>query len=266
MWEEENRPHSIKLGGKWYSNRILGPIGILMSAFSDLGMMTASPATRDTNSELYSQLIYTIAGSLFEQSWAKGLFSVMDTINSVTSGDTSAIDGEKAMASMARSMIPYQAALRSWNNTLVPGIRDYNSELEKLIAESVPIAKAFMGAERTSMFTGESVVSGGLSALNQALPFSLAEVNNDPVVQEMIKKGITIPTEFADKYKGVDLRVEDKRRLNELSAELDLRGQMKGLFDMDWFKQSFDDWQNSNPPTPREKACLLYTSPSPRDS
>ena len=260
VWEAENRPHSIKLGGVWYSNRILGPIGILMSAFSDIGMMTASPATRDTASELSAQLIYTIAGSLFEQSWAKGLFSVMDTINSVTSGDTSAIDGEKAMASMARSMIPYQAALRSWNNTLVPGIRDYNSELEKLIAESVPVAKAFMGTERTSMFTGEPVASGGLSALNQGLPFSLAEVNNDPVVQEMIKKGITIPTEFADKYKGVDLRVEDKKRLNELSKKLDLRGQMKDLFDTDWFKQSFEEWQNENPPTPREKTEWYLTA------
>ena len=38
---------------------------------------------------------------------------------------------EDAIAQISRAMVPYQAALRAVNNTLKPGVRDYNNSLHK---------------------------------------------------------------------------------------------------------------------------------------
>ena len=90
-------------------------------------------------------------------------------------------------ANIIRAMTPYQAALRSLNNVLVPGIRDYNNAMEKYFAETVPGAKMFLGAERISMRTGEPVANGGYSVFNQLTPFSLKEVREDPLLGKLVE-------------------------------------------------------------------------------
>jgi hypothetical protein len=253
VWLENNRPHSINVGGTWISNRWLGPIGILMSSFSDLGFIGANRGTYETQGELAQQLMYTTAGALFEQSWAKGLFSVMDSLAKLSAGADNVVDPQEWQASLIRSMIPYQAALRNFNNTLVPGIRDYNSAFEKVAAESIPFAKGMIGVERTSMFTGEPVVSGGVAALNQAVPFSLAEVKNDKVLGRLIELGVSVPMEFNEKYKGVELKVEDISALNTIAAkDFKLRDKVEKLIESQWFKDSLKDWKE--PPKDPEKA------------
>ena len=199
------------------------------------------------------RLVYSTAGALLDQSWMKAVIQAMEGINTFAStGEVR--NPDEAVANIMRALTPYQAALRSMNNVLTPGIRDYNNAVEKWAAESAPFAKRYLGAERTSMFTGLPVANGGLSALNQAVPFSLAEVRNDPVIAKMIKFGIDVPMEFADKYKGVKLSVQDERELNKISAANGLRKDLEEFFDSDWFKQDYRDWQAENPPIPREKA------------
>ena len=69
-------------------------------------------------------------------------------------------------------MTPYQAAMRAFNNVLTPGMREYDHAGSKYLAETVPFAKRFLGSERISMRTGQPVVHGGYSVLNQLTPFS----------------------------------------------------------------------------------------------
>ena len=253
VWSENNRPHSIKVGGVWVSNRFLGPLGILMSAYSDIGYLAANRGSYDSVQELSSQLIYATAGSLLDQSWMKAAFEGMQSLHDVAMGKEIR-DPDEWVANIVRAMTPYQAALRSWNNTLTPGIRDYNNAFEKLAAETIPFAKSFLGAERTSMFTGQPVANGGLSALNQGTPFSLAEVKDDEVIAKMIDLGVNVPMEFSDKYKGVNLTVQEDKRLNEIVAKNGLREDVKKYFNSPWFKDSYEEWENAEPPIPRDKA------------
>jgi hypothetical protein len=48
LWEEAgNQAHSINIGGTWVSTRFLGPMGILLSAYADLGMVASNAGTYD---------------------------------------------------------------------------------------------------------------------------------------------------------------------------------------------------------------------------
>ena len=73
IWEEigGNQAHSIRFGNQWVSTRFLGPIGILLSAYADMGMLAANAGSYDTYEERFSQLMYTTAGSFTDQSFLK---------------------------------------------------------------------------------------------------------------------------------------------------------------------------------------------------
>ena len=190
-WEEAgNQQHSIKLGGVWVSTRFLGPLGILLSATADLGMVGATAGAYDDFQELQQQLIYTTAGALMEQSWLKGLANSLTATMEVVNGRRE-MNPEDAVAQISRALIPYQAALRSLNNTLVPGVRDFNNSMDKFWAETLPGLKAFMGHERISLRTGEPVYNSGMSALNQVVPFGLKEANEDPVLGRLVSWVLT---------------------------------------------------------------------------
>ena len=252
-----NQPHSINVGGVWVSNRFLGPIGLLMSAYSDIGMIAQNPAKHREVNGLVAQLMYSTGGALLDQSWTKGLVGVSSTVADILEGKRGLdADGVKdAVASMTRAMIPYQAALRSFNNTLVPGLREYNSEFDKVLAESIPGAKILLGTEKISIFSGEPLVNHGYSALNQAQPFSLREAQQDPVLQKLNDIGFVFSTEFTDKISGVELSAEELHTLNKYWAGTGLRSQLDDLINNDPnFRQSFDRWRNEPKPTPRDKA------------
>ena len=255
IWEQNNRPHSINIGGKWVSNRFLGPLGILMSAYADIGLMTANRGTYDNASDLFGQLVYVTAGSLLDQSWMRALAETMEGVVDVAYGKKSPLeDADEVVAGLMRAMTPWQAALRSWNNTLTPGLRQYNNGYERYAAETIPFAKRFLGAERISPFTGEPVANKGLSALNQLLPFNLAEVRDDEVVQYLIDYGIDVPMEFQDKYKGVELSAYDSNELNKLIAKQGLREDLKDYFESNYFKEEYIAWKNDDKKLPRKKA------------
>ena len=256
-WEENNEPHSFKIGGVWVSNRFLGPIGILMSVYSDLGLIGANAGSYDNFADAGSQLVYTTAGALFEQSWAKGLFSIMDTLNDVLMGRT--VDPEAGMAQLSRAMLPYQAAFRGLSNAITPGLREYDSHWQKLLAETVPFTKAHLGADRISPFTGKPVANQGLSAINQMSPFGLDEIRNDKAVNYMVQYGVSVPYKFMDEYKDIKLLGEDHKRLNKYMASggLDgkgVRGELIEYFEGEDFELAYKEWSEMQPPVAREQA------------
>jgi hypothetical protein len=157
-------------------------------------------------------------------------------------------------SSIIRAMTPYQAALRSLNNVLVPGIRDYNNGWEKYFAETLPGAKAFLGAERISMRTGEPVSNGGYSALNQFVPFSLKEVREDPLLNRLVDLGVDMPMEMTDKYKGVELTAQEQNELNRRVAKSGVWEDLDEYIFSDEFDRILSAWKNAETPIPRAKA------------
>ena len=255
LWEEAgNQAHSINIGGQWVSTRFLGPMGILLSAYADLGMVAANAGTYDDFDQMRNQLIYSTAGALTDQSFLKGLFTSIEGLNDVLSGKAQSQGPDEWVANITRAMTPYQAALRSLNNTLVPGMRDYNNAFEKYFAETLPGAKAFLGSERISMRSGEPVVNGGYSALNQLVPFSLKEAREDPLLNKLVDLGVDMPMEMTDKYKGVELTVQEQNELNRRVAKSGVWEILEARLNSDSFARQLDTWRTEQPPIPRDKA------------
>lgn len=242
-WEEAgNQAHSIKLGGVWVSTRFLGPLGILLSASADLGMVGATAGAYDNFQELQQQLIYTTAGALMEQSWLKGLANTLTATMEAVNGRRE-MNWEDSVAQITRALVPYQAALRSLNNTLVPGVRDYNNSMDKFWAETVPGLKAFMGHERISLRSGEPVYNQGMTALNQVVPFGLKETNEDPVLGRLVELGVDFPMEMVEKYKGEELTAVDQNKLNRYFSKTGVWENLEGKIFSESFQKQYDSWK-----------------------
>lgn len=247
-WEMEGiQPHSVKIGGLWVSNRFLGPIGILMSAYADLGMIAERQGSAIPHSDLTNQLIYTTAGSLLDQSWLKGLVGSLEYLTDVAFGQRD-LNVEDFVASISRALIPYQAALRSWSNTLVPGMREYNNEFEKVLAETIPGLKSQLGAERVSLKDGKPLTNAGYSALNQINPFNLNEVRTDPVIGQLNDLGVTFPTEYMDRVSGVQLTATQKQGIHKAIAATGWYKKMEGHLKSENFTAEYDRWKNAETP------------------
>ena len=257
IWEEAgNQRHSIKIGDTWVSTRFLGPLGILLSAYADLGMVSSTTGAYDNYQELMGQLIYSTAGSLLDQSWAKGLFDTFTVVNEFAMGRRK-MDMDVAKdftATVTRAMWPYQAAFRALNNTLVPAVKEYDDSLEKFWAETVPGMKLFLGHERVSLRSGEPVYTQGYSALNQLVPFGLKEVQEDPLLHKLVDLGIDFPMEMYDKYKGEDLGAKHVNKLNEYFASSGVWEDIEKLIMNEEFDKTVEFWQSNHKGRSRKDA------------
>jgi len=263
LWEAAgNQQHSINIGGQWVSTRFLGPLGILLSAYADLGTMAAQPGNYDTVEKLRSQLIYTTAGALTDQSFLKGLFTGLEGVMDSMSGNPKEQKPGKWQADLLRAMTPYSAALRALSNTLTPGMREYDTEYERYAAEIGLKGILDLGTEKISMRTGEPVVNAGYSALNQFVPFSLKEAREDPLLNKLVDLGVDMPMEMTQKYKGMKLTVEEQNKINAFVAKSPVWDLLEAEINSESFKAEVNFWQNGPQgddkrdwkPIPREKA------------
>ena len=253
-WEEAgNQRHSIKLGGVWVSTRFLGPIGILLSAYADLGMVAATAGAYDNYQDMSMQLIYSTAGALLDQSWLKGMVDSFTAMSEVAMGRREG-NWKDSVAMISKTMVPYQAALRAVNNTLKPAVQDYNNSMDKFWAETVPGGKYFFGHERISLRTGEPVYNQGMSALNQFVPFGLKEVQEDPLLNKLVDHGIDFSMEMYDKYRGEQLSAEDLHNLNKYFAQSGVWEDLEGIVMTDSFDETFKEWQSEHKGRPRKDA------------
>lgn len=254
IWEEEgNQAHSIKLGGVWVSTRFLGPIGILLSAYADMGMVAATAGAYDNYEAMGNQLIYSTAGALLDQSWLKGMIDTFTVVNEVAMGRRSP-DPRDAIATITKAMVPYQAALRAVNNTLKPAIQDYNNSMDKFLAETLPGGKYFLGHERISLRTGKPVYSQGYSALNQVVPFGLKEVQEDPLLTKLVDLGIDFPMEMYDKYRGEELGALDVQNLNRYFPKSKVWERLENLVMTDDFDKRVEAWKQDQNSRSRKDA------------
>lgn len=262
LWEEAgNQPHSIKVGGAWVSTRFLGPLGILLSAYSDLGLIASQPGNYDTYEKRVNQLIYTTAGALTDQSFLKGLFTSLEGVMDSMSGNPKEQKPHKWQMDLIRAMTPYSAALRSLSNTLTPGMREYDTEVSRYFAEIGLKGILDLGTEKISMRTGKPVVNGGYSALNQFVPFSMKEVREDPLLNKLVDLGVDMPMEMTQKYKGVKLTVAEQNSINGYMAKSNVWDLLeKKVFDED-FDKEVEFWENG----PKDDTARTEWSRIPRE-
>ena len=255
-WKLANIPqHSFRVGPFWVTNRILGPVGILMSLYSDLGLYFSEKEDYDGWQDHVSQVMATTAGAFLDQSWLKSVFGVTEYVSQLaqsTDQDREIFNIDKVTANIARGLIPNQAALRDFNNALMPGIREFNSNWEKLLAESVPLTKNALGVEAISMWTGEPMISQGWSALNVVQPFGIQELKEDPTLHKLLDLGVEFPSELTKTYKGVKLTVQQKNALHERIAATGYQKDIKTYLDSEYFQDAYENWEKSS--TPRDKS------------
>ena len=244
-WREAgNQPHSIKLGGVWVSNRFLGPLGLVLSMSADIGYLSTHAGAYDNYMEMFGQGVYSIGGALLDQSWMKGLMDTFTTMYNVTMQRRD-IDPRDAVAAITRTMIPYQAALRSLNNFLQPGVYDFNNSMDKLRAEVIPGYKTENGSERISIRTGKPVYLQGYSATNQVLPFGLKDAQEDPTIGRLVDLGIDFPMEMYDKYKGYELSAADTNKINEYYAKSGVWKKLEGYINSEAFEAEIQEWRDT---------------------
>ena len=111
------------------------------------------------------------------------------------------------------------------------------------------------------MRTGEPVVNGGYSALNQLTPFSLKEAREDPLLNKLVDLGVDMPMEMTDKYKGIELTVQEQNELNRRVAKSGVWEILEERLNSENFAGLLDTWKNG-PKDPEERAKW---SPIPRD-
>lgn len=254
-WKAAGIPtHSFQLpGGVWMSNRWLGPVGILMSLYADLGRIGADPGQYENGAKLFAAAGAVTAGALFEQSWLQGVTGIMAAIVDVQQEKADGFDPERWAVGVARGIIPHSAGIKNFNDTLTPGLREYDNYRSKLLAETIPFAKNFLGEEVISMWSGEPKVSKGMSALDQGQPFGFREVQNDPLLQKLLDLGVDFPAEFAYKYKGVELLKADKMAMHKLFSQTNLRKNLEKqlLTDSYIHDTNYKSWQDEQRPSPR---------------
>jgi hypothetical protein len=251
--------HSFKwVDGKWYSHRSLGPISTVLSMWADAAYVGSNTHRYDDYNEFFGQAMYSVAGALFDQSWLKGLTSAVGTFEEMVNGRRKFDPWETPDAFLANVMSAftvYGGALKDFNNFLVPGAREYNSNMERYWASTVPLLKSQLGAEKISPISGNPIVNDGTARTNILTPFSIKEIEESEAVSLLIKYGIDYTLEMNDHYNGVKLGPVDKHNINKLMAKGTTRegGLEKQL--IHWmknpaFEKMHSDWLED--PTPKE--------------
>jgi hypothetical protein len=227
--------------------------------YADAGYVMNNSHRYDDYNEYYGQAVYSIAGAMFEQSWLKGLVDSVGYLEEITNGRRTTSPGESfdaIAANTLRAFTKYGGALKDFNNLLVPGAREYNSNMERYRAETIPFAKAFSGAEKISPLTGEPIMDHAQARTNVLTPFSSKDVNESEAVEGLVKYGIDYTLELNDHYNGVSLSATTKHEVNKIMAKPG--GDMMGLEDMlvnhfasPGFQKQYNEWLET--PTPKEE-------------
>tara|TARA_R100000900_G_scaffold117120_2_gene92104 strand:+ start:22070 stop:26167 length:4098 start_codon:yes stop_codon:yes gene_type:complete len=250
--------HSVLIMGEWYSHRFLGPISTVLSMYADAAYVYNNTHRYDDYSEYWGQAAYSIAGALFEQSWLKGLVDSIGYIEELTNGRRTANIGElpdAALAATLSTFTKYGGALRDFNNYLVPGAREYNSNMDRWMAETFPYVKAFLGEEKISPLSGKPIISDGDARTNILTPFSRKDINESQAVDYLIKYGVDYSLELNDHYNGVKLSSTSKKEINKIIAnpgngKLGLEAKLVSWFESEGFKKMHKEWVDS--PSPKE--------------
>jgi hypothetical protein len=258
--DETHSPrHSFKFNGQWHSHRFLGPISTVLSMYADAAYVLNNSHRYDDYTEYFAQATYSVAGALFEQSWLKGIVDTVGYFEEVVSGQSrgnalNLIDAFSANA--LKAFTKYGGALKDFNNFLVPGAREYNSHMERYMAETLPLSKAFLGAEKISPLSGEVIINESQARTNLLTPFSSRDVNESKALEGLVQYGIHYTLELNNHYKKLPLSATTKHEVNKLMANpgngrMGLEQMLVNHFKSEGFQMQYKEWLES--PTPKEK-------------
>ncbi len=249
--------HSFKINGKWYSHRFLGPISTVLSMYADAAYVMNNSHRYDDYNEVFSQATYSVAFAMFEQSWLKGLVDSVGYIDEVLNGRRKySTLPDTLLANTLRAFTKYGGALKDFNNFLVPGAREYNSSMERYMAETLPLSKAFLGAEKISPLSGEPIINDAQARTNILTPFSITDVNESKAIEGLVRYGIDYTLELNNHYKKIPLSATTKHEVNKIMAKpgngrMGLEQMLVNHFKTEGFQMQYKEWLES--PTPKEK-------------
>ena len=116
-----------------------------------------------------------------------------------------------------------------------------------MLGGAIPGMAQFVGAERTDIFTGETEERVTGNIINNVLPFSIRPGEDDPVVNELVDKGIDVQSAQGDVLMGVELTPNDQNEINRRVAEYGLHKNLDDLFKKPWYKEDYNNWKNTKP-------------------
>lgn len=158
FYRSGKQPFSMKIGGKWVSYKILGPLALNAAAVS--GWHDRMEKTGDQ--PLPDQVIAAIAAmgeALLQESFLAGMKNLVDALSDPSHAASRFATG------IVGGFVPFESALRTTNDALDPTVRNPNGMYERIVAglpvvsKSVPPKLDALG--RPSVKEG----SGGIAAI-----------------------------------------------------------------------------------------------------
>jgi hypothetical protein len=247
LWLKTHQPHSLMVPGiGWVSYKSIEPINTIFALTADLAEL-AQAGDDTAYNKSFGQLAYSIADGIYNKSYFDGLNSALAFFNPVELAKGDGRMFKKEFYNAINSFIPYSGARRQLSQALDQNLYEYKNELDRMLGGAVPGMNKFVGTERTDIFTGETEerVTGNL--LNNLLPFSIRQGEDDLVINELVDKGVDVQSAQGDVLMGVELTPDDQNEINRRVAEYGLHKNLEDLFKRGNFKQDYINWKNAPP-------------------
>jgi hypothetical protein len=265
-WRQQGiQPRSVKIGNKWYSYSWFEPLSNWMAAAADLGTLSRHGEIHEFN-KLAETLTYAMAASFTEKSYLANLDGIAVILNPQDAfgqlfGKTNNIPGNAnnfvdAAASMGlgaiNNMVPYTGARRSWANASDPYYREYDSLVQKTMAQVWPgISKN--APYEPDILTGKPMLRATAGNPNAWIPFESTEENQSPVAQKLIEMNVWHKGNFKTSTTGLRYTGKERAQIKALMAKNGLERSLSQLFNSDEFKTSERISKETNRLTPQQK-------------
>ena len=131
------------------------------------------------------------------------------------------------------------------SKALEPAMLEWRNEYDRALNAALPGYAAINGLEKIDIFTGETMYTENTNLLNWFLPFSIKEVETDPVLVNIADKGIDINATI-ESANGVELTAEERIEIDKLTAQTGLHAELKRHFAEPWFKEDYKNWEKAD--------------------
>lgn len=250
LWLKTHQPNSIKIGGKWYSYKAIEPLNIIWSQVADTTKLLEAGAD-DAYERSVQEFGYALAANLTDKTYFQGLANLVAFMNptELAKGDARLL--QQIFYGGVNTFIPFSGARRQLASALDQDMYHYNNELERVLQTALPGAQLFRGQEKNDIFTGESLRRGDNDVLtnlvNNILPFNIRKVNQDPVLNELVEKGIDVRSAQGDALQGIELTAAEMSEIEKRVAATGLHSNLKRLMDSKIWKEDYERWSKAAP-------------------
>ena len=244
IWLRNNQPNSIKTPFGWVSYETIEPLNTIFSMAADLTQIA-----RAGNESLYDrgffQFAYTLAASVTDKSYFKGLADASNMINA-SDPRWPRVAANLALGTANTLILPLAGTRRQLAQLMAPGKQDFDNEVKRVLADAFPGLRNVLGTNRVDILTGKDLGPTGVNhVLNNFTPFDVFNSDNE-VARKLAEAGVDVSLSFSDTFKGVDLTVREREQLNKYIADSGLGKKLERLMNKESWKKSYDAWNESN--------------------